>query len=153
MLLEALIGILLFSIGILALIAMYANSATASADAQYRLEAANYAQRIVNEMWIGSTHSDDPAVLSASVAGYAHQASGDDCEFSGTASANPAVIDWAGAIEAAGSGLPGVKDQYLQIKVDTVGVVNQASVTICWKPPSDVATAKPHRYTMVTVIQ
>ena len=40
-LLEALVGILIFSIGILALVAMQATAITAQADAQYRVEAAN----------------------------------------------------------------------------------------------------------------
>jgi type IV pilus assembly protein PilV len=157
MLLEALIGILLFSIGILALVAMYTTSATASSDAQYRLEAANYAQRIANEMWIGSTHSDDitlaPGILSASLVQFAHQPNGTNCDFGGAASGNALVTGWVSEIEAPNAGLPGMKAQYLQIKIDTVGDVNQVSVTICWKPPSDPTGADPHRYTLVTAIQ
>ena len=57
MLLEALIGILIFSMGILAMIAMQAAAVTASADAQYRSEAAYLANQIISEMWVNVDRS------------------------------------------------------------------------------------------------
>jgi type IV pilus assembly protein PilV len=52
-LLEALIGILIFSMGILAMVALGATAATVQADAQYRTEAMNLAERISSAIWTG----------------------------------------------------------------------------------------------------
>ena len=52
MLLEALIGILIFSIGILALLGMQATAMRATMDAKYRSEAAFFANEIIGTMWV-----------------------------------------------------------------------------------------------------
>ena len=52
MLLEALIGILIFSIGILALLGMQGSAMKNTADARYRSEAAYFASRIIGLMWV-----------------------------------------------------------------------------------------------------
>jgi type IV pilus assembly protein PilV len=52
MLLEALIGILIFSIGILALLGMQGSAMKNTADARYRSEAAYFASQIVGLMWV-----------------------------------------------------------------------------------------------------
>jgi len=51
LLLEALIGILIFSIGILALVAMQATAISQVTDARYRTEAANLADRFIGGIW------------------------------------------------------------------------------------------------------
>lgn len=52
MLIEALIGILIFSIGILALIGMQAAAIRNTTDARYRSEAAFLANEIIGKMWV-----------------------------------------------------------------------------------------------------
>lgn len=52
MLIEALIGILIFSIGILALIGMQATAIKNTTDARYRSEASFLAQQIIGQMWV-----------------------------------------------------------------------------------------------------
>lgn len=52
MLIEALIGILIFSIGILALIGMQATAIKNTTDARYRSEAAFLANQIIGQMWV-----------------------------------------------------------------------------------------------------
>ena len=52
MLLEALIGILIFSIGILALLGMQATAMRATIDAKYRSEEAFLANEIIGTMWV-----------------------------------------------------------------------------------------------------
>ena len=54
--LEAMIAILLFSIGILGLVGMLANSVTNASEAQYRTEAAFHAESLIAEMRVA-----DPA--------------------------------------------------------------------------------------------
>ncbi len=52
MLLEALIGILIFSIGILALLGMQAIAMRATVDSKYRSEASFLANEIIGQMWV-----------------------------------------------------------------------------------------------------
>jgi type IV pilus assembly protein PilV len=55
-LIEALIGILIFSIGILALIGMQAAAMKNTTDAKYRSEAAFLANQIIGQMWADRTN-------------------------------------------------------------------------------------------------
>ena len=55
-LIEALIGILIFSIGILALIGMQAAAMKNTTDARYRSEAAFLANQIIGQMWVDRTN-------------------------------------------------------------------------------------------------
>ena len=52
MLIEALIGILLFSTGILAMIAMQGLAISYSADAKYRSDAAFFANELLGQIWV-----------------------------------------------------------------------------------------------------
>jgi len=64
MLLEALIGILIFSIGILALIAMQSTAVTQVRDAQYRTEASVLADRIMGELTLSQGMANATATIS-----------------------------------------------------------------------------------------
>jgi len=55
-LLEALIGILIFSIGILAMMSMQGTAMRATIDAKYRSEASFLANEIIGEMWVDRTN-------------------------------------------------------------------------------------------------
>lgn len=52
MLIEALIGLLIFSMGILALVGMQATAISQVTDAKYRSEAAFLADRMIGEIWV-----------------------------------------------------------------------------------------------------
>lgn len=52
MLIEALIGLLIFSMGILALVGMQATAISQVSDAKYRSEAAYLADRMIGEIWV-----------------------------------------------------------------------------------------------------
>lgn len=52
MLLEVLVGILIFSIGIIAMLGMQATAMRATVDAKYRTEASFLANEIIGEMWV-----------------------------------------------------------------------------------------------------
>lgn len=52
MLIEALIGILIFSIGVLAMIGMQATAMRATIDAKYRSEASFLTNEIIGAMWV-----------------------------------------------------------------------------------------------------
>lgn len=140
MLLEGLIAILIFSMGILALIGLQAIAIKNTADAKYRAEAAFLANQIIGQMW-----ADNPGNL----ANYAHNPMGGTCTtFGGAASANANVTAWLGNATTAGTvagNLPGATSARQQI---TIGAGNLVTVTICWQGPQEAA---PHNH--VTVAQ
>jgi type IV pilus assembly protein PilV len=153
MLLEALIGILIFSIGILALVAMQARSINVLADAQYRIEAVNLSNRLLSQIWVNVDRSNATATQ-ASLLNFAHQTDGnpDTCNFGGGASASPIVTAWANLVTtgtADGTGtkplLPGANASMQQVAVDT-GTSNRVIITVCWRAPNETA---PHRHTVV----
>jgi len=57
MLLEALISILIFSIGILAIIGLQAAAVKASSDAKYRSDASLLANQLIGQMWVSNRAS------------------------------------------------------------------------------------------------
>ncbi len=160
MLLEALIGILIFSIGILALVAMQTAAVSAVSDAQYRVEAVNLASEMLAQVWTTVDRSSD-ANLAASLLQYEHQATGapNSCNFSGAQSAVPAVASWINMIQTStsdGTGskplLPGGQNaNYQQIQIDT-GTNNRVTITVCWLPPSAPPGSVPNHHTVVAYV-
>jgi type IV pilus assembly protein PilV len=148
-LIEALLGILIFSLGILALIGMQAAAISAQSDARYRMEAANLTERMQNNIWL-SVDRSSAANLATSLAAFSHKPGGSNCAFTGTASGNATVTSWASAVQAASTGLPGSTAAMQQIVVDTSsGAYNKVSITVCWQPPRAVTAS---RHTIVTFV-
>ena len=162
MLIEALIAILIFSLGILGMVAMGSVAIAAQSDSQYRTEAANYANEIASRIALdmAQTSYNGPALLN-----YAHQpANGGYCSFTGAPSGQQVVTDWVNRVAGVTDpklGLPGASVTSQQITVDqTPGVgFNRVTITICWQPPSsrastfsNMAFAPPHQYQLVTYI-
>jgi type IV pilus modification protein PilV len=148
-LIEALIGILIFSIGILALVAIQASAISAQSDAQYRMEAAKRAEQITSQMWLNVDRTN-PASIATSLNAFQHQPGGSACAFSGTASTNTFVTAWVTTLTSAGTGLPGTTSAMQQIVVDTTSTAyNKVTVTVCWKAVSD---AVARRHTVVTFV-
>jgi type IV pilus assembly protein PilV len=65
MLIEALIGILIFSVGILALIGMQAAAMRSTTDAKYRSEAGFLTNQIIAQMWVDRANLASYATSSA----------------------------------------------------------------------------------------
>src|SRR3990167_3668994 len=66
-LIEALLGILIFSLGILSLVAMQTAAVSAQSDARYRIDAANLADQIISEISLNvNSLPVPPATLAAS---------------------------------------------------------------------------------------
>ena len=140
-LLEALIAILLFSMGMLALAGLQAAALKNAAEAKYRAEASLLASQIIAQMW-----TENPANLAT----YQHNpATTAPCSFSGSASGNANVVAWLGSVSAPGTvagNLPGAPATRQQI---SVGANNVVTVTICWQPP---AAPLPRSYVGVAQI-
>jgi type IV pilus assembly protein PilV len=152
-LLEALIGILIFSLGILAMVAMQAASVNAVADAQYRIEAVNAANQLLSQMWV-NTDRTSAGTAQASLLSFEHQTTGAPagCDFSGTAATHGAVTTWLNYLNTGGpSGaplLPGATAARQQVQVDT-GLSNRVTITMCWSAPNDTV---PRRHTLVAYV-
>jgi type IV pilus assembly protein PilV len=135
-LIEALISILVFSIGVLSLMALQAVSIKNSADAKYRSDASYLAKQIVAQMWVDRSNIDN----------YAHYPTGTSCAFSGSASSVAQVTTWNTQVAAA---LPGASAAKPQIQVSTVSGTKQVKVTVCWKGPQETVT---HNFAMTARI-
>lgn len=146
MLLEALIGILIFSLGILGMVSLQAASLAASADAKYRSEAAGYADQLIAQIWLDADRTS-AATLQTSLLAFRYNTTGTGCAFSGgAADTTNAILDaWVTAVTTtASSRLPGANAAMQQVLVDTAAN-NRVTVTVCWQGPND---AQPRRHTM-----
>jgi type IV pilus assembly protein PilV len=124
-LLEALIGILIFSIGILALVGMQALAIKHMSDAKYRSDASFFANEIIGQMWVNR----------ASLGTYAYAGAG----------APPAAIDsWVTSIQNA---LPGVTAAANRPTITVAGTT--VTVTVFWKIPGG---ADVHRHITMAYI-
>lgn len=113
MLIEALIGILLFSIGILALLGMQAIAMRATIDAKYRSEASFLANEIVGTMWGDADN----------LANYADA----QC------ASNAKCAAWRTRVQTL---LPGATAPTIAISS------RQATITVFWQRPGDTTASK-----------
>lgn len=122
LLLEALIGILIFSMGILAVVGLVANAVSNVSDAKYRTDASLLANRIIGEMWVDR---------------------GNLGSYQYSSGAPPSVLtNWVNAVN---NTLPGASTNPPNIAV----VGNTVTVTVSWQPPR-ATTA--HTFSAVALI-
>lgn len=122
-LLEALIGILIFSLGVLALVAMQAVSVSNVSNARYRTEAAFLANEIISEIWVdrGANYSNVPK----------YAVSG------GTTGGAPGADRWVQKVRTL---LPGSDTYPPEVAIVTpASGGRQVTVTLRWKAPEAVA--------------
>ncbi len=148
-LLEALIGVVIFALGVLTMIALQANAIAVQSDAQYRIEASNLADQILGQINLnvardaltGNVDQTDLLTFSHQPTGGTTQCrsgGADCCNFSGAASTNPIVTAWATALNTtAATRLPGSSASSQQITISTADS-NRVSIVICWQGPKDV---------------
>ena len=120
MLIEALLGILIFSIGILALIGMQATAIRNTSDARYRSEASFLATEVIGRMWI------DIANLGNFDKDYAPAFAARD--------------DWATKVSATLPGVDLAGATAPTIEVDAV--TGEVTVTILWQQPGETTTRR-----------
>ena len=150
-LIEALMGILIFSLGILTLVAIQTSAISAQSDAQYRIEAANFSDQMLNQIWLNLDRTSS-ATIQTTLAAFQHQPGGaaSSCNFSGDASGNALVTAWVTTITSGSTHLPGSTAAMQQILVNTApGGYNQVTITVCWKGPLDAA---PRRHSFVSFV-
>lgn len=143
-LIEALVAIALFAIGILGIVGVSARAVAAQSDAQYRSEAAAVANRVAQLAWLnvpraaGTSPGERATALATELAKFAHQPTGDACAFTGQASPNPLVTGWLTEARR----LPGATAEMQQVRVETDAGFNKLTVTVCWKEPSNPVARK-----------
>ena len=136
MLLEGLIAILIFSLGIIALVGMQAMAVKQVSDAKYRTDASLLANQLIGKMWVGDRTA---ATLKTNF---------------DTGGAAAGLVDW---LEMVKSTLPGITDDDNQptVNVTSIGGAGDGTVTITlyWLAPSDAETQAPHKYTTIAQIK
>lgn len=156
LIIEALIAILIFSLGILGLVAMGSTAIGAQSDARFRTDAAALADEIAGQMAVTAARSMTnvtgvDTILRDSLLTYAHQTTGvataAGCAFSGDPG-NALVQTWAADVVAGPRRLPGATPATTQILVNPAAF-NQITITLCWQGPNDQAL---RRHTLVTYI-
>lgn len=137
MLLESLLALLIFSLGILGMVAINARAIQAATDAEFRTDAAKFAEEIATQISLNADRTSTTA-LTNSLAAFAHQTTGTACGgFAGAQSSSTVVTDWLTRLSAAGTGLPGAAATGQQIRVETAaGQFNRVVVTLCWQVPN-----------------
>jgi type IV pilus assembly protein PilV len=144
-LLEALIAIVIFSFGILGMIAMQAAAIRQSDDVQRRVKAAYLANQIISQAWIDRTNLNDYIYQET---GTGVGANGAACVFTGTSPALSANVGvWLGDAAKPDSVLGALPGASAQIKVTPIS--NLITVTICWKAPAESTT---HNFTSTALI-
>lgn len=140
-LLEALIAIVVFSIGILGLVGMQARSVQMLSEATLRSQAAQHASELIAEMW--TTDPSQRAIVYSSGGGSAVR-----------------YDEWAARVQYGSRALPGATDAPPVVVVNTVqtafsavgagnSTASQVTVTIFWQPPGAPAASQ---YTTTALI-
>ena len=159
MVIEALVAILIFSLGILGLVAMGSTAIGAQSDARFRTDAAALADEIANQMAVKAARSTNPVaagqpdlILQASLLTFEHLPTGvpgpGGCAFSGAPSTNLVAQQWVTDVLTGPRRLPGATAATQQIVV-TAANFNRVDITVCWQTPNDQAM---RRHTLVTYI-
>jgi len=146
-LIEALVAILIFSLGVLGLVALGGSAVGAQSDAQYRTEASSLADAIAGEIAVNVNRQNSGANIAGSLAAFNHRLGGGACVFTGGATTNAqvqALIDRA-ANAGAVPGLPNATAAQQQIVVlNAPGDFNRVEITLCWKTANDNNVWRKH---------
>lgn len=127
MLLEALIAILIFAVGILGIVGLQGTAVKQVTDAKFRSDAAMLANQYIATMWLGDRTQ---ATLQSNFA---------------TGNAN--YLTWQGTVAAT---LPVPAANPPTVDVDAANIV---TITIYWRAPSDPTSATPHQYVAIAQIK
>ena len=139
LLIEVLVALLLFIVGILGLIKAMGITQKTMADTASRSEASTFSSDIVQRIRVSADRSS-AANFQTSLESFRHlETTTSPCVFSGTASTNVIVTAWVTDVLTGAGHLPGSTATMQQILVDTSATgFNKVTVTVCWKGPNDI---------------
>lgn len=127
MLLEALIAILIFAVGILGIVGLQGTAVKQVTDAKYRSDAALLANQYIGSMWVG-----DRTVATLQ---------------NNYTTGNANYTAWKNTVMAT---LPVPTANPPTVAVDNASIV---TVTIYWRAPSDPVRSTPHKYVAIAQIK
>jgi len=134
LMLESLIAILIFSLGILSLVALLGVSVKDTASAKYRTEASLLANQVIGEMWTGDKTN---ATL---IANYGTDTGAQYLAWKAkVAQALPGVADAVATPPSAAQNLPTI----------VIGADGTVTVTVFWQAPGESGS---HNYVAITRI-
>ena len=133
MLLEALIAILIFAIGILGIVGLQATGIKQGTDAKYRSDAAFLANQLIGAMWLGDR----------SFATLTKYSTGGGAPYTAWSATVGTTLPNAG-------GGVGVNDKPPTVAVAADGTV---TISIFWLAPSEPANTTHHRYVTTAQIK
>lgn len=152
--LEALIAILLFAIGILAIVGLQAASIGNTAAAKYRTDASLLANQVIAQMWVADK---TPQTLSANFCGGNAPPPTSPCIRVSCAAAGANYLAWASAVAqdlpgvsvASGTNMPSITIDACPAPGAPAVYYWVATVIVNWQAPKDNA---PHNYSTVATI-
>jgi len=150
LLLEVLIALLIFALGVLGLVGLQANAIKQSGQAKYRADATLLANDLIGQMWITSR---DYATLNAA--------------FTSTAPGGPNFLAWKTRVEAA---LPGADTYPPTVALAQIAPLNaivagasapavgltpstRVTITMRWKAPGEPAADPAHSFVLTNEIK
>jgi type IV pilus assembly protein PilV len=150
MLLEVLIALLIFALGVLGLVGLQANAIKQSGQAKYRTDATLLANELIGQMWITSR---DFATLNTA--------------FTSSSSGGPSYLAWKTKVEAA---LPGAATYPPTVALTQVNPLNaivgsasavpvgltpstRVTITMRWKAPGEPAAEPAHSFVLTNEIK
>jgi type IV pilus assembly protein PilV len=148
-LLEALVGILIFTLGVLGLVALQGRAIAYSSDATYRGEAAYLANALVSKMWADSRANIPLRYVAAGQTDFdAFQTAVFRLPGASAIVNNPSVTI---VQPAAGAETADARGDGGNIALTATGTL--VTIVIQWQPPSTDGNAGPiHNYTMSSII-
>lgn len=132
MLLEAFIAILIFSMGILAIVGMQASAVKSATDAKYRSEASLLANEFIGQMWVGDR---TPATMQTNFQG-------------GAGTDGAAYTAWYSKVQAT---LPGTAANPPVVSINPA--TSLVTVAVQWKVPTEPAADPPHRFNLIAQVR
>ncbi|MFT3847782.1 MAG: type IV pilus modification protein PilV [Propionivibrio sp.] len=137
-LLEAMVAVVVFSFGLLALISMQSAAVRSTTDAKYRADASFLANQIIGQMWGVDVNTAE------SLDGFANgvaatQANAAECPTGGASASDDTASDWLNSVSQA---LPGAASDRQQITVvpnvtnnpdGTTSTSILVTVRVCWR--------------------
>jgi type IV pilus assembly protein PilV len=146
MLVEALIAILIFSIGILAVVGMQSVALKNATESKNRSEAAFLAQELMAQMWIDQNIAAGINTSNVKAANYGYP---------GTGTVPPRLTDWVNRVnqKLPGSSLPGGVMPKVTITNETTSGAT-VKIEIFWRLPEEASLGlPPHSHTVMASIQ
>ena len=132
MLLEAFIAILIFSMGILAIVGMQTSALKSSTDAKYRSEASLLANDLIGQMWVSDR---TPATMQTNFQG-------------GGGTDGTAYSAWFSKVQAT---LPGSAANPPVVSIDPA--TSLVSIAVQWKAPNDAPADPAHQFNLIAQIK